>query len=352
MNSTGNHDMTLDPPFYEGVAKHKFKWSGPQDTAACRQLLMESKTITYLEHSSATIYLTSPSGPRTCFKVFGSPYSPGQRGWAFQYPLSHDGQRNDEAERLWEKIEEDTDIVITHTPAKGHADTATKDDRAGCGVLERRLGVVRPMMSVFGHIHEGRGVERVKWKDFTVSTPPNDDTGTVDSDSLVKSVEYWTDPGAGNKKVSLVDLTGKTGRRLDNTGGLTRQFVPVSLKGLFGGQPDADKANSPSSLEDVALPTQHQGSEAGMWRKDGGAVKWRGRSDVGPEDVAGRRLAKDAVAEDVGLNCEKTGVHGGRRRETVMVNAAFLGPRIVGKAMEFNKPIVVDIELPVWEFEN
>jgi hypothetical protein len=33
-----------------------------------------------------------------------------------------------------------------------------------------------------------------------------------------------------------------------------------------------------------------------------------------------------------------------------MINAAFLGPRIAGTPMSFNKPIIVDVELPVWSF--
>jgi hypothetical protein len=243
------------------------------------------------------------------------------------------------------------DIVITHTPARGHVDTATKDDRAGCEVLKKRLAEVRPKLSVCGHIHEGRGVERVMWKRLPIHpTSSTNDTslvGTVVDDGLVESVEDWKDPGAGNKKLSLVDLTGKTGRRLGNAGWLTRHVVPESLRGLFGGHPDAGpgsegrqpdfgKANSTSSLEDIALI--HQEDEAGMWRKkDGGAVEWRGRSDVG--------------LEDVGLKVDMAAVRGGRK-ETVMINAAFLGPRIIGKAMEFNRPVVVDIEMPVWEFER
>jgi hypothetical protein len=338
----GNHDITLDEPFYNQIGKDKFKWPEPQNTAACRKLLTKNETITYLEHTSATIYLTLRTGPQTCFKVFGSPYSPGQRGWAFQYAQA------DEAEKLWEKIENDADIVITHTPARGHVDTATTDDRAGCEVLKRRLGVVRPGLSVCGHIHEGRGVKRVMWKSplqTIISTQPV--SHSLSDDNFVASVEYWKDSGAGNKKLSLVDLTGKAGRRLENAGCLTRHSVPESLRDMFGGQPDAcaglgsegrqpdvGKVNSTSSLGDVALDCS--GNEARVWRKkDGGAVEWRGRSDVGLEDL-GRKVDMAAVR--------------GARKETVTINAAFLGPRIAGKAMEFNKPIVVDIELPVWEF--
>jgi hypothetical protein len=37
------------------------------------------------------------------------------------------------------------------------------------------------------------------------------------------------------------------------------------------------------------------------------------------------------------------------RRETAMINAAYLGPREHGVSKTFNKPIVVDVDLPVWQ---
>jgi len=281
--------------------------------------LTSSPSITYLENSSATIYL---KGPKTCFKIFGSPSSPGRRGWAFQYwdPL--------DASKLWEKIEDDTDIVITHTPAYGHVDTAEPGDKAGCPILLEKLAKVRPKMHVCGHIHSGRGVERVRWK----TSPPTDDT----SPSLVESIEHWTDPGAGNKKISLLDLTCKTGRGLENdVRALPRHVLPGSLRDLFEGPdtqsegplPDADMHNSTSSLETSAL---HQHNNEAPWRrKRGGAMQYTGCSDVGCGEV-------DAVG----------------KVETAMINAVFMGPRIPSKAMEFSKPIVVDVELPVWNFST
>ena len=37
------------------------------------------------------------------------------------------------------------------------------------------------------------------------------------------------------------------------------------------------------------------------------------------------------------------------RSQTTVINAAYLGPRVAGKtSVVYNKPIVVDVELPVW----
>tara|TARA_R110002003_G_scaffold27_16_gene1461 strand:- start:3489 stop:4439 length:951 start_codon:yes stop_codon:yes gene_type:complete len=310
----------------------------------CRKLLTDSPSLTYLENDTATIYLTSPHGPRTCLRVFGSPCSPGRRGWAFQYWGA------EEAEKIWQGIGRDVDVVVTHTPAHGFVDAAGRDGagRAGCEVLGRRLGVVRPVMSVCGHIHGGRGVERVRWGTSTTDSSSLGETpegcGSPDaSRSLVQAREVWCDPGAGNRKISLVDLTARSGRPIDNTGRWTRHVVDDSLRDLFGGQPDAvpgsegpqpdrDAVISTSSLDDVAL----RGRKAGLWtRKAGGAVEWRG-SDIGRSE-----LVTDIVQDDQMRD----------RHETVMINAAFLGPRDTGP-MTFNKPVVVDVELPVWELSS
>jgi hypothetical protein len=338
----------LDPPFFYSN-ENKWKWPSPQDPAACKQLLIDSTSITYLEHSAATIYFTNHNGPRTCLKIFGSPYSPGRRGWAFQY------WGEDEASKLWDVEEMDgVDVVITHTPAHGHVDKTTVGDMTGCEVLKRRLGEVRPMMHVCGHIHDGRGVERVRWKTGSLTTNERRDDGVesrskttsvvepeVETDSLVESVEYWKDPGAGNKKISLVDLTKKGGRGMEYayTGqGVPRHIVPERLRALFEGQtdkieraqPDALEPHATSSLEDGAL---HNEAGVESWaKKAGGAIEWRNRNDIGRSKVDA-----EAVVE---------------RSETLMINAAFLGQRVVGRAPTFNKPIVVDVELPVWHFDS
>lgn len=247
-------------------------------------------------------------------------------------------------------------MVVSHTPAHGHVDKTTVGEMSGCEVLKKRMGKVRPIMHVCGHIHDGRGVEIVKWKRDSVSAKGDDNAvesesktasvvepGSSISGSLVDSVEYWTDPGAGNKKISLVDLTKRGGRGMEYAyagQGVTRHVVSERLRGLFEGQsdktqriqPDALEPHAKSSLESGALPS---GNEAGVesWtRKAGGAIEWRNRNDIGRSKVDA-----DAAVE---------------RSETLMINAAFLGQRIIGKTPTFNKPIVVDVELPVWEFDS
>lgn len=69
----GNHDMTLDAPFFEanrgGIFGHP-RWPDTRSSEENKKLFTESNSITYLENEAATIYLNAKNGPHTCFKVF------------------------------------------------------------------------------------------------------------------------------------------------------------------------------------------------------------------------------------------------------------------------------------------
>ncbi|KAF1958262.1 Metallo-dependent phosphatase [Byssothecium circinans] len=302
----GNHDITLDAPFFREYGSSR-PYPRPQDPDQCRKLFTESKSITYLENEAATIYLTDSQGPYTSFKVFGSPSTPKVSNWAFQYTPS-------EAPKLWSAIPPDTDIVVTHTPPKGHRDKATKDNRVGCEFLLNALHRVRPILAVCGHIHEARGVECVRWNDFLTSSR---------NGGLVKDVQGWEDPGAGegNKKQSLVNLSVKGGRRLGNQGRLT-----CGGGTACGGQPDVPEILQPVPvLKSTSRPAVD--NEA---RASGGTFEYQGSSGV--DDIE----LREGDVDDI------------ERKETVVINAAFLGPRIDRKTTHMNKPIVVDVDLPTW----
>ncbi|KAG8903598.1 hypothetical protein FRB99_002949 [Tulasnella sp. 403] len=105
--------------------------------------------------------------------VYGSPWSPWHRGSAFNY-LPED------AERIVGAIPK-TDILLvlailllpppltfnrlrlTHTPPHSIHDTAKRGAQAGCPTLLKHLGVIRPRLHVFGHIHEAKGASLHQW---------------------------------------------------------------------------------------------------------------------------------------------------------------------------------------------
>ncbi|TKA68926.1 hypothetical protein B0A55_08467 [Friedmanniomyces simplex] len=180
----GNHDLSLDEGY---ELKHAEGWRvQPDETERCRELVMQNKSFTYLEHSSICIDVPHKD---VSLRIFGSPYSPdrGRQNWAFQYPHYL-------AEDLWNAIPAETDILVTHTPPAGHCDTSSHWVEGGCPALSKALERVKPLLHVCGHCHEGRGAEIVRW---------GEGPGAV-----ARAIRKWEDPGARNKKQSLLDLTG------------------------------------------------------------------------------------------------------------------------------------------------
>lgn len=86
-------------------------------------------------------------------KVYGSPWQPRFHNWAFNLPRGRD------LLNAWNRIPDDTDVLVTHTPPIGHGDLCVYGTHVGCvellTVIQRR---VRPRYHVFGHIHEDYGM--------------------------------------------------------------------------------------------------------------------------------------------------------------------------------------------------
>jgi hypothetical protein len=245
--------------------------------------------------------------------VFGSPYSPQWSKWAFMYrrsdsdpitqttpsgsasraaaaaPAPAPAALSPRAQDIWSAIPPTTDILVTHTPPRTHC-----DDACGCEELRETLARVRPRLHVCGHVHQARGAERVRWGEPGRHGLDTSSTGGGGGDGIsiaaeVASTEPWQDPSPdpASAKISLVDLTGRGGRRpLDFCGG--------------------------------------SGDAAGGDEGAGSSSEVPGATAQGTADRAGRR-------------------------ETCVVNCAIVAngwPHTGGK--RFNKPIVVDIDLPVW----
>jgi len=50
-----------------------------------------------------------------------------------------------------------TDVLVTHTPPRGHGDFTVSGEHVGSVALGAAIERVQPALAVFGHIHEGRG---------------------------------------------------------------------------------------------------------------------------------------------------------------------------------------------------
>ncbi|MCJ1466114.1 hypothetical protein MMC07_004733 [Pseudocyphellaria aurata] len=356
----GNHDITLDEDFYAEYGL-RFHNQYPQDSQACIDLFKDYPSIIYLNHESAVIRLTKKGEQQATFKVFGSPFSPANGLWAFGY-------LPEEAVKLWEQIPLDADVVVTHTPPKYHCDESRGRGAAGCESLRRALSQVRPRLAICGHVHEGRGAERVRWD----LESPHVQFKELDT-------KYWVDPGLNNKKQSLLDLTIKAAFPLENNNKNNFEARNLHLQtnsnelsqnkpGVWRAkdvpaqppsQPEPNHQNSaPSALQEISTSsTAHHDT-----------LRSRHISRYFP--CFSSKIRSPAIIDDPNLpsfnlnthytatSVPKSPTEGWRmgRKETCVINAAIMGSSSrhadsgsgSGQtAKGFNKAIVVDIDLPV-----
>jgi len=135
----GNHELT----FQRGVKdSNGFQTQSPESI----QLLITNATLLIDQE----IIIDG-------VKFYGSPWQPFFHNWAYNIHRGH-------LKATWEKIPNDTDVLITHGPPHGILDLVPSRDayrgsdvRVGCEQLRDRILEVRPKLHVFGHIHEGYG---------------------------------------------------------------------------------------------------------------------------------------------------------------------------------------------------
>ncbi|KAJ5217901.1 uncharacterized protein N7469_011526 [Penicillium citrinum] len=308
----GNHDVSLDPEFYSKNG-HTFHGNRLEDHRKCMDIVTgAAPSVVLLRHQAAVIRLTRENGPRTAFTVFGSPHSQFKGSWAFGYG-------NDEAAALWDQIPPEVDIVVTHTPPQSYCDRKPAGKFVGCNALRQRLSDIRPPLAICGHVHEGRGYIRVRWR--------NGDGDADIQPGHEAEVVHGALPPRTSKKLNLVDLTNKRGDCLDNHGFSCEisELQPLSktITTPMSLLPDIAE----SAVDTVPDEQSHQGSQDNEGSSSAAALP--SNSDTKLHSLGSLRLL---------------------RKETCIVNAAIMAsswPHQGGK--QFNAPIVVDIELPVWQ---
>jgi Icc-related predicted phosphoesterase len=91
-------------------------------------------------------------------KIYGTPWQPWFHDWAFNL-------HEPDLVRVWEKVPDDTDILLLHGPPLGYGDGVPerggKVRRTGSPSLLARIEKIQPRLVVYGHIHEGRGEWRL-----------------------------------------------------------------------------------------------------------------------------------------------------------------------------------------------
>jgi Icc-related predicted phosphoesterase len=88
-------------------------------------------------------------------KIFGSPYSIKFFDWWF---MKSDRQ----LAKIYSKIPENTNILLTHTPPFGIMDKTISGNFAGSESLLKRIDELSNLKHhIFGHIHENFGIEKI-----------------------------------------------------------------------------------------------------------------------------------------------------------------------------------------------
>jgi len=128
-------------------AKHKLLVAGNHDESVEE----ESKAFKSLCNSFGVTYLEDESVVIDGIKFYGTPWTPRFYNWAFM-------EYDEKLKAIFDKIDNDTDILLTHGPAKGLQDMTQYGDVVGSESLRCRISKLNLTAHVFGHIHEARGI--------------------------------------------------------------------------------------------------------------------------------------------------------------------------------------------------
>lgn len=131
--------------------KHKIFIAGNHDLflEACTKIALQKllpPNIIYLQNSGVII---------EGITIWGSPISPYFLGMAFNK------KRGNAIKKVWNKIPTNTNVLITHTPPKG-----IMDNGLGCEDLLQCVQQIKPILHIFGHIHQQYGMQDINQTRF------------------------------------------------------------------------------------------------------------------------------------------------------------------------------------------
>lgn len=144
----------LQPALYKVmIAGNHDRWieNNPEDF---KELMKDYSTIIYLEDEAVTI---------KGFKIYGTPHSKIFNNWAFNRSEQH-------LQQLFDKIPNDTDILISHAPQYLVLDELIDGENVGENTLSLKLTQLKNLkLHVFGHIHNAFGMIRPHGKHISVN---------------------------------------------------------------------------------------------------------------------------------------------------------------------------------------
>lgn len=141
-------------------------------------------------YAPSTIYLQDSSFKIDGVKFYGSPWTPAFNNWAFNVERDSDA-----IEEIWNKIPDDTDVLITHGPPLGILDYTPYGGDVGCERMISKVLEVQPLIHVFGHVHSSYGHKYNETTDFINASNLNDNYKLVNEpvniilDEMFKQIE-------------------------------------------------------------------------------------------------------------------------------------------------------------------
>ncbi len=137
--------------------KHKVVIGGNHDAAMAIQSRDFADKILSNAH-----YLQDSEVVVDGVRIYGAPWTTEFNGWHFMLPRG-----SAELRAKWAKIPEGIDILVTHGPPAGKCDYSKLSKwYTGCDYLREAVLKVRPKYHIFGHNHEGYGVQLGEFTTF------------------------------------------------------------------------------------------------------------------------------------------------------------------------------------------
>lgn len=136
--------------------KNKIIVFGNHELGLSKPGIKRDKAIQYIEDSGA-IYLENNSTTIDGIKFYGSPATPFFHNWEWNY------HRGKDIQAIWDKIDLDINVLITHGPPYGILDEVFRayhfpPENVGCQDLLNKIQDLKQLkLHVFGHCHGGHG---------------------------------------------------------------------------------------------------------------------------------------------------------------------------------------------------
>lgn len=154
---TARDELELYDEFYEWLDGQEYEMkvvvAGNHDNKISADLIETMSRCYYLEDSRATF---------RGLKIWGSPWTSqftGINPHCCAFTMRYGTDTDYWLGNKWEEIPKDTDILITHSPPYGIFDKTARGELAGSRSLLVKVAEIKPILHVFGHIHEQGGKE-------------------------------------------------------------------------------------------------------------------------------------------------------------------------------------------------